>query len=59
MGEIEFLIQSKKKLTKEKEKEICKVLEECANNSLKVSITYTEILEKTVRGKHKFLVQLI
>ena len=59
MGEIEFLIQSKKKLAKEKEKEICKVLEECANNSLKVSITYTEILEKTVRGKHKFLVQLI
>ena len=59
MGEIEFLIQSKKKLTKEKEKEICEVLEECASNNLKVNIAYTEILEKTVRGKHRFLIQLI
>lgn len=59
IGEIEFLIQSKSKLSKEKEEEISKILEKGTNNNLKVGIKYVNVLERTKRGKYKFLIQLI
>lgn len=59
IGEIDFMIQSKKKLRREKEEEICKILEKCTNNHLRININYVEKLEKTNRGKHRFLIQSI
>ena len=59
IGEIEFLVQSKNKLSKEKEEEISKILENGTNNNLKVNIKYVKVLERTQRGKYRFLIQLI
>ena len=59
IGEIEFLVQSKNKLSNEKEEEISKILENGTNNNLKVNIKYVKVLERTQRGKYRFLIQLI
>ena len=59
IGEIEFLVQSENKLSKEKEEEISRILEKGTNNNLKVSIKYVNTLERTKRGKYRFLIQSI
>lgn len=58
LGKINFVIEGKK-LSSDKESEIISVLEKVSNNNLNITIKYTDKIERTSRGKYKFLIQNI
>lgn len=58
LGKIEFIVEGEKLLTVQ-EKEIIKALESATNKAIEVSIKYVDKIEKTKRGKYKFLIQEI
>ncbi|MGO3801520.1 MAG: hypothetical protein ACTJGM_03810 [Fusobacterium sp.] len=57
IGEIEFRIESNFNLEKSKELEIKNSLQNATNKSLNVIIKYVNKIERTKRGKYKFLIQ--
>lgn len=58
LGKIDFIIEGKN-LSYDKEKEIISILEKVSNNNLSVKIKYIDKIERTKRGKYKFLIQNI
>lgn len=56
-GKINFIIEKQERLNKVEEKEIVETLEKATNNLIKVRIKYVDKIERTKRGKYKFLIQ--
>lgn len=59
IGKINFLIESEKKLEELKENEVIETLNKATSDDLEVEIKYVNCIERTKRGKYKFLVQNI
>ncbi|MCI6152849.1 MAG: hypothetical protein MR673_06960 [Fusobacterium perfoetens] len=58
-GKIDIIIEGEKNLTLDNEKEIIRILKNVSNNNLEVEIKYVKNIERTQRGKYKFLIQNI
>lgn len=58
-GELILKIVKSKKYTSVDEKEILNTIRDVSNNQLDLIFNYTDLIPKTERGKHKFLIQKI
>lgn len=56
LGKIEFIVEGQELLINQ-EKEIIKTLEHATKKAIKVTIKYVKRIERTNRGKYKFLIQ--